>query len=384
MFTVNRRTLLSKLLGAICISPFLNYSAAAQSRAPATLGAIRWDAWYDPEDGAIAHKAEQALGPHEYHYRMPFFGRETGPDSVQINGDRQDVMDEEIKAASDAGLNYWAFVHYAGKDPLNNGLDLYLSSPLRNKMPFGLIVSLESDIPYFEADTKRIIELILEPGYFEVLGNRPLLYVLSTSDEQLTRAGGIDRAAAWIQTVREQVQRQGKANPYIALSQGNPARALYLSKRLGVDANGLYATPMGQFGGAPYSALVQTTEANWDTLAATGLQIVPNIMTGWDNRPRQRDSHFWDKVPETVSRLDHYYQQGTPHEIAQHVIDAIKWIANHPSASPANTALIYAWDECDEGYGALVPTFDPANPAGDRSRIKALAAALAAERAAHH
>jgi hypothetical protein len=44
------------------------------------LGATRWDAWQ--ENGDIQATVERSLGPNHWHYRLPFFARVTGSNSV--------------------------------------------------------------------------------------------------------------------------------------------------------------------------------------------------------------------------------------------------------------------------------------------------------------
>ena len=46
---------------------------------------------------------------------------------------------------------------------------------------------------------------------------------------------------------------------------------------------------------------------------------------------------------------------GTPEEIAQNLRNALTWVKNHKNATEANTILVYAWNEFDEG-GWLCPT----------------------------
>jgi hypothetical protein len=377
---MNRRAFLSGLAGAslpLLIGRRAWAQAASPSRPPPLIGAIRWDAWYDPADEKVAQSVERSLGPAEFHYRMPFFGRETGPNSVRINGDSQAVMDQEIAAAAGAGLAYWAFCTYAEDDPLSNALKLYLASALRNQIGFCAICGLASKIPYFAVSTEYHIKLMLEPGYTKVLGDRPLFYVLSSTDQRIKVLGGAQKIADWVRYIRSEVQRRGGDNPYFVLSEGNPTRVAKLCHDLDFDAVGLYATAVGPFGGAPYEVLVKETESYWDKLAATGVPLVPNIMSGWDSRPRFKHPFSVDKPkPTDPPPVEHYYQDGTPREIARHIADAIAWIKTHPAQAPANTALIYAWDECDEGFGALLPTYDPAHPQGNYARLKAIAEVL--------
>jgi hypothetical protein len=363
------------LLTAFASVFFFGTEAPAQSAPPPQIGAIRWDAWYDPADGNVAKAVEESLGPAQFHYRMPFFGKETGPDSVRINGDSQQIMDEEISLAAKAGLAYWAFCYYDSAQPMSRALRLYLSSAQRSKIAFCLIADMGSSISYFEKQTEEQIKLMQEAGYMKVLNGRPLFFFLSPTDEQIADRGGILKISENLQRMRSELQKSGHGNPYFVLSEGNPQRAQKLCHDLQLDAVGLYATCLGPFGGAPYHVLVQNTESHWNKLAASGLAVIPNVMTGWDTRPRLIHPVPWNR-PKTPSPADHYYKEGRPEEIARHLAHAREWIKTHPSSAPANTALVYAWNECDEGYGALIPSYDPANPHGNPARIEAITRVL--------
>ena len=48
----------------------------------------------------------------------------------------------------------------------------------------------------------------------------------------------------------------------------------------------------------PYKVLVQNVEAHWDKLAGAGLSGMPNIMSGWDTRPRLNCPHALGQTPE--------------------------------------------------------------------------------------
>jgi hypothetical protein len=340
------------------------------------IGAIRWDAWYDSADGRVAQDVERSLGPANYHFRMPFFGKVTGSSSVRIDGAYQSIVDKEIEDASLAGIDYWAFCLYGPDDPMSVGLKLYLNSKYRSRIKFCVICGLNSTNPFYAQINAFTNKLFQETGYLDVLGNRPLVYLLSSSDDQITKEGGLQKVSDWLNDIRNAAHALGRGRPYFVLSEGNTARAKRLCKELEIDAIGLYATATGPFGGAPFEELAKATEASWDKLAETGIPIVPNIMTGWDTRPRHENPVSWEKHPGNETNWAHYYQDATPGEIASHVENALKWLAKHPAAAPANTALIYAWNECDEGFGALVPTYDPHNPDGDTSRLDAVAKVL--------
>ena len=108
-------------------------------------------------------------------------------------------------------------------------------------------------------------------------------------------------------------------------------------------------------------------------MATSGMAMVPTAMTGWDQRPLIENPPYFDRSFMTKGvGLEKYYQRATPLEIAAHLEQAIAWSRNHRAASPANTVLVYAWNECAEGFGALVPSFRRGEAAGDASRLDAI------------
>ena len=78
--------------------------------------------------------------------------------------------------------------------------------------------------------------------------------------------------------------------------------------------------------------------------------MVATVTTGWDPRP------FLDcPVPWYHGASDsHWVETATPAEIATHLRQAIAFTAAQPESTLANSVLIYAWNETDEG-GWLVP-----------------------------
>jgi hypothetical protein len=74
------------------------------------------------------------------------------------------------------------------------------------------------------------------------------------------------------------------------------------------------------------------------------------VTTGWDPRPRVEHPVSW-----TTVAADAWAQPATPAEIAAHLGRALAWTGQYPAAADAQTVLIYAWNEFDEG-GWLCPT----------------------------
>jgi hypothetical protein len=52
-----------------------------------------------------------------------------------------------------------------------------------------------------------------------------------------------------------------------------------------------------------------------------------------------------------------WFAHGKPEEVAAHVAAGLEWVRQHPGMCPANTVIIYAWNELSEG-GWIVPTLD--------------------------
>jgi hypothetical protein len=364
-----RRGLLQILTGwaAVTVAP---RSARSRANRP-SVGAIRWDAWYDPAEGDVARAVEAALGPAPYHDRMPFFGREIAPDSVRIDGDSQDVIDREIVSASRAGLDYWAFMGYAPGDPMTNALDLYLSSARRREIGFCMIGSIANGGSPGRVSRRTTHELALmkEEGYVRVLDGRPLYYLLSAPKEQIASEWrGPPGVAGLLAFMRSEARSKGLGDPYIVLLGSDAA----LARAIGCDAIGNYAI-FGHPDRSAYQQLVEDTQMRWEELASSGMAMVPTAMTGWDQRPLIENPPFWDHSNLTkAARLEKYYERATPREIARHLQQAIAWSESHRSASPANTILVYAWNECAEGFGALMPSYRRGDANGDSSRLDAI------------
>ena len=118
-----------------------------------------------------------------------------------------------------------------------------------------------------------------------------------------------------------------------------------------MDAIGAYAivpsenNAVQQF---PHSELTNADLLYWNQTAATGKDVVPTITTGWDNRPR------W---PGNVNGAEPgpWFTEATPADITNDVTAALNWTSTNQPTAKANTILMYAWNESDEG-GWLVPT----------------------------
>lgn len=347
-----RRSSLGMMAGMLCC---LGFAAETDEPRPA-VGAIRWDAWHGRR-GEPGRAVERSLGPSQWHYRLPFFAKVLSSSEVSIDGTSQKVMDREIAYAAKAGIDYWAFVTYDAGDPMSRSLANYLKNPRKRGLRFCLISEQQrwGGPDSYEGHARRLTALMRDPSYLRVAGGRPLLYLGFLSDETTaSRWGGIQGFRKAVDDMCRLARESGAGDPYIAIMDPVVAHAATLRRQLGADAVSAYAVQGGDKS-APYSKLAAYARRFWNDCAATGSAVIPIAMSGWDRRPRVERPVPWETWQKPGAGLDEYYQAPTPAELASHVDEALRWIDRHPQASPARTALVYAWNENDEG-GWLVPT----------------------------
>ncbi len=352
---------------AVCLH-FAVWTGFADESRP-IIGAIRWDAWQ--EGGGIQAAVEKTLGPNHWHYRLPFFTKIIGPDAVAFDGNSQAVMDQEINYAADAGINFWSFCIYDDTTGMSNGLHLYLNSPVKNRINFALNLQgghVAGKARNWQAEIARYVNYFQDPSYQKVLGNRPLVFLFGAINptDKLQKA---TLMTTMLQQLRDASMAAGLGNPYIVFQGWNANKDFNTMQDYGLDAIGAYCIWCGSKEGRPFSALATRGRQIWESSKATGANVVPIVGAGWDNRPR-----FENPVPWTKGSPLHTLPP-KPAELANHLADALDWTTrNRATVTPANTVLIYAWNENDEG-GWLVPTLNPDGSINSK-RLDAITAML--------
>lgn len=331
-------------------------------RARPLVGAIRWDAW---AGGEVTAQVERTLGPNKYHSRMPWFAEVLDDGTVHIEGGRQAIMDQEIAFAADAGLDHWAFLLYPEMSSMSKSLKLYLNSDSRRRINFCLILHNAFGVPEHQwpRERDRAVALLKEPGYQTVCGGRPLVYAFDV------KFGGAFPAARFAEFLR--AARQAGVDPYCVYMGWSPANDFERMAPLGFAAVSHYAAASAD---AQFAQLVRRVEADsWAKAAAAQVPYVPLVTTGWDKQPRKENPVSWEK--------DHGYHRqsvfpgiATPDEIAGHLRRALAFVREHPQICPANSVIIYAWNEHDEG-GWLCPTWAPGGPP-NQARLEAIGGVL--------
>lgn len=334
------------------------------------VGAIRWDAWQ--ESGKVKTAVEKALGPAQWHHRLPFFAKINGPHAVLIDGNSQAVMDQEIVYAAKAGLDYWAFVAYPDDLGMSNGLHLYLSSPHKSRIRFCLNLQggWIADPAKWDGEVQRYVKYFQDPSYQCVLGKRPLLYLFN-AHEMIGKGRYADWAAvrSAFNQLRAAAAGVGVGKPYIVVQGWNATEDQKMLMHIGADAISAYAVAGGAQDGVPFEKLAAKAHAFWEAGKATGCHVVPIVTTGWDNRPRVENPPPWTKGS------DNHYVAPTTTQLARHLADALNWTRSNGNAAPAQVILVYAWNEHDEG-GWLCPTLKPEGVTADTSRLDGIEAVL--------
>lgn len=309
------------------------------------VGAIRWDAWVGEAptfgnaqgDDRIGLVVERTLGPDHWHYRLPFFAVKLDKNKVQVRGNTQKIIDQEILYAVDAGLDYWAFNYYSPGSGLDSALKLYLRSPHRNAIKFSLILAPRDDL--LETETRQILTNYFKmPNYQTVLNGRPLVYILGNSS--LTQE--------MVDNLRVSGTTANHLKPYLVYLGSSATQVKNTIEKYHLDAGSDYAQ-QGE-GGQPFVNLAMEAEKGWNTYRQSGIKVIPWVTTGWDPRPRMENSTPWITYSQNS-----WVQPAKPIDIARHLRNALQWNVAYPDIAETKAILIYAWNEFDEG-GWLCPT----------------------------
>jgi hypothetical protein len=362
-FRPNRRSFLESVLPSwAAVASLFDRATAAATANKVRLGAIRWDAWYgaDSAPGSSEWYATHDLDPPQYHRRAPFFAKDVGRGRLSINGTQQDI-NAEILYAAKAAIKYWAFGWYQSGRPMHNAWEFYQNSPNRHLVNWCVLIGINSLAENFPP--KRNLVSYFEQPQYEKVGDRPILYVRHEK-------ASLAKAAQSLSELRAECASVGLGNPYVVVQCPVPSLGALEARRIGADAISAYTSaPTISHGPVPYAALDNYVQKFWVKMGATGLQVVPNGMTGWDLRPRIESPPPFDRI---VANLDAYVTPGTPAEIAAHVSALVSFVEANSRMCSAHTALIYSWDEFDEGGSALCPTWSDKGP--DHSLLDAIAA----------
>lgn len=359
--------ILALLLSMVSVFSFsiMPITAKATNNNNVLVGAIRWDAWTG--DSTTGYQTERSLGPNKYHFRIPYYGMENSYDSAKTRELNQTIMDEEIAYAYNANIDYWAFCWY-GYDPTNNALatarSLYLNSEHCTDIKFCYIFSYG----YFDATSvSYMVDDFGDSNYVTVNGSHPLVYLFGNNSWTSTYLDNLRTAAV-------NAGFTGSTSLYIAyMGDDSASNTATKCTSLGCQAITKYNT--GGQDGEAFTTQTGREKDMWDdykdAAISAGIKMTPWVTTGSDARPRIDNPVTWWNCPS-----NYYAQTATPSEIATHLQEGIDFVGNNSTLCNANAALMYAWDEFDEG-GWLCPTLTPGKIGSiDTSRLNAVAGVL--------
>lgn len=310
----------------------------AKPREPATVGAIRWDAWYgepsDPGGTDPCSQVERSLSPAKYHWRVPFFGEIGADGKVSFPNFTQEIFDREMAYAAEAGLDYFAYVWYPDIPGMERAHQYHTTSPYNTQVKLcSILCSNAVNVPAVRDEIKGM----LSQGYWQtVQGGRPLMFYFQVDDGAAV--------ASDIAAYRAICDELGLPAPYAVAMSGGPE----MVAKYGADAVSNYAISGSR--GVPYWMLACKAWLQWNSNWFNCAQVVPCWTAGWNALPRHDNPVSW-----VEASADDFVADGSPKEIARMLAAALRWCAWHPKRAAANTVIGYAWNEHDEG-GWLCPT----------------------------
>jgi hypothetical protein len=309
---------------------------------------IRWDAWYnwtgDPNDPSAW--VARALTPVEWHDRLPWYSYIEPSGNVTFDGISPATMAAEIAFAVENGVDHWAFDVYPPDEPMSGALYSYLNytGPLKADLGFCLLLQSSwmssGGLAAWPAKVAIYAQHFARPEYTVVLDNRPLVYLFSVTESAWgnASAGWADWQTA-LTMLSEASVAAGRGPPYIALQTWSASDGY--SQLQGINSGGggtvplvaalsAYALGGATDAGTPFAQFAAEGVAFWDSLAATGADVVVPVAAGWDQRPRVDCPPPWVPHPDPA-----YVVMPTPTEMGAFVAAALNWTAAHAHANPA-------------------------------------------------
>ena len=343
----------------------LQYPDVALRNERALVGVIRWDAWIGNVEGGVGLVVNRSLSPEKYHFRLPWFSKIIGPNEVFIDGATQEIVDDEIQFAKTYGIDYFAILHYS--DGMSFARTAYINSLYKNGIKWCVVFGTSGFTDYSVLD--YYVGQFGEPCYQKTTDGRPVVYIFQV--ESWIKDG--------VDYLRDECKKAGIAEPYIIGMNFDIPKAAMIAAELKLQAVSLYTGGIPE-SSCPYSAVMESDAAKWQSMKKTGAQFVPHITTGWDKRPRYDNPNPWE--PDYEDFKNQYCEQGTPEEIAQNIENALDFCEDNKEQTVFNSVIVYAWNENDEG-GWICPTYFELRDSGKPLRLEAIREMLKKRRAAY-
>ena len=363
-----------------------------KSRSRPLLGVQRWDMFSGK--GATQQKELGYLpgGPgflrdSQWHNRSPFFCRRTEdvewvqhaanagplwfnhPFSQQL---LQESMDQELRFASDAGIDFFVYHGptrklYPNGWELRNNFDCHITSEIPEAKNVKLTWALYGHraIQYTRSKVATMmdekIQYIKLPSWQTVKNGRPLIIVYHPERFRaaLQDANGHESMTGdeFVGYVRMRVKAVGLKDPYIVGCM-EPRDSFIHSQILKVEGYDAFMDYEGAYGGAvakrdeagTYAAateeILNTCEQEYLNSELPFLPPCPSMHYRWP--------HAFDRKGRPIDELYHC-QWPKEGDLAARVKAILTFVSVHPQECDAQAVIMYSWNE-HSGGGGICPT----------------------------
>lgn len=330
----------------LCLNGLSTFSQVGRGRSNQNeiqVGAYYFDGW----TGKTMHIKDKLVD--NFQERKPVWGWQTS---------NSKAIEEQIDMAADAGISFFSFCWYFGRnkandrivdnDPKNNALKLYLKSSNRDKLGFNLMVSNHQGYIFKESDWKNLcrywISIFKSPGYVKV-ENRPLITFFSIASLKQT-FGTVDKVKKAFHELNEMAKAEGLNGVVIAGNATTPD-GVALADSCGIDIltaynyhnDGLRNRSNREI--LPIDSMRVKENLTW-TRMAKGRQnaYIPVVTLNWDKRPFEQPS----------VRRSPRFEGYSGKSVEQSVYAVKRWVRDNPgNVTKEKIVMIYAWNEYGEG-----------------------------------
>jgi len=273
--------------------------------------------------------------------------------------DTHELMEQQIKLASDNGIGYFSFCWYwqNNKGSINTeaiesdskhlAMNLFMKARNNKLMEYCLLIANHAGFEIVGTEAwKQAADYWIEnyfshPRYLKSQG-KPVVMIFLPH-------GADKEGLAYLQ---EAARKAGFPGVMVAAcgdvteSEGFQAQTLYNTKpKDGLSLKDIH----------PFKLLADWNISVWEKRVNNGMPYIPVATLGWDRRP-------WEaKNGEGLGKgvdVSVHFDRGTPAELEDYIKKLVEWVKKHPEqVTNDKLALLYAWNETGEG-GWLVPCKD--------------------------
>jgi len=328
------------------------------------IGAYLWNGFGTSVGMTNRHMAEF------YEYREPLWGY--GNPNIE-------EMEFQIEMAYDFGLDFFAIDYYSSINPAygNTTVENFVNARNSNLLDFCLLVvnadqATTPSIATWDVAKENYIYYMTRENALKIDGKPVIIFI--TPYNLINLMGGADATKKALDGMEQEMIDKGYPgivilgcdSPYgdpngnIDYNERNFNAANFINRIERYEEAGfdgftgynyrqinMYEDENGNKSyETPYTYLSWTHENCWKAFSDhTDSRYMPCLLGGWDDRPRETE----------LAGYSCYAPDRTKEAFRDHILNAYEWIKDNPDTATDNLAVIYAWDEIDEG-GFLIPT----------------------------